>query len=139
MARGSSERRSGGSVSKEQTGEKPEVDKIQVLVDLAVESWRFARLFGRVLMKLDAGEAPRFTNQLRYFQKSLEDRLAAVGLKLVNLEGHPYEPGIAASALNIGEFGPEDRLTVDQMMEPIVMGAAGVVRSGTVTVRKSEQ
>lgn len=126
-------------MSEEQTGEKPEVDKTQVLVDLAVESWRFARLFGRVLTKLDAGEAPRFTNQLRYFQKSLEDRLAAAGLKLVNLEGHPYEPGIAASALNIGDFGPEDRLTIDQMMEPIIMGAAGVVRSGTVTVRRAEQ
>jgi hypothetical protein len=126
-------------VSEVQSGERPEVDKTQILIDLAVESWRFARLFGRVLTKLDASEAPRFTNQLRYYLKNLEDRLATAGLRIVNLEGQPYEPGTAASALNIGDFAPEDRLIIDQMMEPIVMGAEGLVRSGTVMVQKVGQ
>lgn len=126
-------------MSEVQSGERPEVDKTQILIDLAVESWRFARLFGRVLTKLDASEAPRFTNQLRYYLKNLEDRLAIAGLRIVNLEGQPYEPGTAASALNIGDFAPEDRLIIDQMMEPIVMGAEGLVRSGTVMVQKVGQ
>lgn len=39
------------------------------LIDIAVESWRFSRLFGRVVNKLDAGEAGRYVNQLRYFHK----------------------------------------------------------------------
>jgi hypothetical protein len=109
-----------------------------VLVDVAIDGWRLARLFDRMLAKLDAGEAPRFANQLRYYLKRLEERLQDADLKLVNLEGQRYDAGIAASALNIGDFGPDDVLVVEQMLEPIVMGSDGVVRAGTVMLQKVE-
>lgn len=108
----------------------------QSLIDVAVESWRFARLFSRVVNKLDAGEATRYVNQLRYFQKKVEESLEASGLKIVNVEGQPFDPGIAASALNIADFGPDDELLVDQMVEPIIMGAEGLRKQGTVMLRK---
>ena len=106
------------------------------LIDMAVESWRFARLFGRLVSKLDAGEGARYVNQLRYFQKKLEDSLEASGMKIVNVEGQPFDPGMAASAINIGDFGPDDVLLVDQMVEPIIMGAEGLRKQGTVMLRK---
>ena len=56
----------------------------QSLIDIAVESWRFSRLFGKVVSKLDAGESGRYANQLRYFQKKVEESLESSGLKLVN-------------------------------------------------------
>lgn len=108
----------------------------QSLIDVAVESWRFARLFSRVVNKLDAGESTRYVNQLRYFQKKVEESLEASGLKIVNVEGQPFDPGIAASALNIGDFGPDDELLVDQMVEPIIMGPEGLRKQGTVMLRK---
>ena len=106
------------------------------LIDIAVEAWRFSRLFARVVSKLDAGEGSRYVNQLRYFQKKLEESLEASGLKLVNVEGHTFDPGMAASALNIGDFGPDDELLVDQMVEPIIMGPEGLRKQGTVMLRK---
>jgi hypothetical protein len=109
----------------------------RALIDIAVESWRFARLFARVLSKLDAGEAGRYANQLRYFQKKVDESLEAAGMQLVNVEGQPFDPGMAASALNIADFGPDDALLVDQMVEPIVMGPAGLKKQGTVMLRKA--
>lgn len=106
------------------------------LIDMAVEGWRFGRLFQRVISKLDAGESARYVNQLRYFLKRLEDDLAQAGLKLVNLEGMPYDAGAAASPLNAEDFGPDDQLLVDQMVEPIVMGPDGLRRAGVVMLRK---
>lgn len=106
------------------------------LIDMAVESWRFARLFGRLVSKLDAGEGSRYVNQLRYFQKKLEDSLETSGMKIVNVEGQPFDPGMAASAINIGDFGPDDVLLVDQMVEPIIMGSEGLRKQGTVMLRK---
>jgi len=106
------------------------------LIEIAVESWRFAKLFSRVVSKLDAGEGSRYVNQLRYFQKKLEDSLDASGLKLVNVEGQMFDPGIAASALNIGDFGPDDSLLIEQMVEPIIMGPDGLKKQGTVMLRK---
>lgn len=110
----------------------------QSLIEMAVESWRFCRLVTRVIGKLDAGESTRYVNQLRYFQKRVEENLDSNGLKLVNVEGHPYDPGMAASALNLGDFGPDDELFVDQMVEPIVMSSNGLRRQGTVMLRKAE-
>lgn len=102
------------------------------LIDMAVESWRFSRLFARVAGKLDAGESGRYLGQLRYFQKKIEDGLAANGLHLVDVEGQPYDPGMAVSALNLGDFGPDEALAVDQMLEPVIMGPTGLRRAGTV-------
>ena len=45
---------------------------------------------------------------------------------------------MAASALNLGDFGPDDMLLVDQMVEPIIMGPSGLRKQGTVMLRKVE-
>lgn len=111
----------------------------QTLIDMAVESWRFSRLFARVVSKLDAGESGRYLNQMRYFQKKVEESLDANGLKLVNVEGLPYDTGVAASALNLDDFKADDHLIVDQMLEPIVMGPDGLRREGSVMLRKVQQ
>ncbi len=108
------------------------------LIGLTIDSWRFSRLFGRLLTKLDAGESARYVSQYRYFLKRMEDGLEAAGFRLVNVEGQPYDPGIAATALNLGDFGPNDVLLVDQMVEPIIMGATGLIKTGTIMLRKAE-
>src|SRR3546814_14799764 len=79
----------------------------------------------------------RYVNQLRYFQKKLEESLDSSGLRLVNVEGQHYDAGMAASALNLGDFGPDDVLLVDQMVEPIIMGPNGLRKQGTEIGRAS--
>ena len=110
----------------------------QSLIEIAVESWRFSRLFGKVVSKLDAGESGRYVNQLRYFQKKVSESLESNGLKLVNIEGQPYDPGMPVVALNLGDFGPDDVLLVEQMVEPIIMGPNGLRKQGTVMLKKAE-
>lgn len=110
----------------------------RALIDIATESWRFSRLFAKVISKLDAGESNRHLNQLRYFQRKVEESLAAGDLKLVNVEGHPFDPGMAATAINLGDFGPDDALFVEQMLEPIIMGPEGLRKQGTVVLRKAQ-
>ncbi|MGH3626897.1 MAG: hypothetical protein ACRDRL_05575 [Sciscionella sp.] len=52
------------------------------LIDMAIESWRFSRMVARLISKLDAGDGARYMNQLRYFQRKIEEHLEAGGLKL---------------------------------------------------------
>jgi len=108
------------------------------LVDLAVESWRFSKLFGHLLQKLSAGERGRYRGQLSWFQAKLSGALRNAGMRIVNVEGHPFDPGVAATPLNAGGFGADDALIMDRMLEPIVMGSDGLVRMGTVTLKKVE-
>ena len=121
----------GGEVP-EQEESKSGITPDEALLNLAIEGWRFGKLFARMLGKMDVVESPRYANQLRFFLKKVDENLAEVGMRLVSLEGQPFDPGIAASALNLADFGPNDRLFIEQMVEPIVMGVNGLVRPGTV-------
>src|SRR5947209_17457561 len=91
------------------------------IAELAVESWRFAKEYHRLISKLDANEQNRFANKLNYFVQRLQSCLAADGLELVSLEGQAYDVGIAATVLNLEEYSPEDSLVLDQLLEPIIM------------------
>lgn len=106
------------------------------LITIAMEVWRFGKVFERVLLKLDAGEQNRYVGQFRWFIKKIEESLAKTELRIVNVEGHPFDPGIAATPLNIEDFDADDSLVVDQMLEPIIMGKDGILKTGTVTLRK---
>jgi hypothetical protein len=116
-----------------------DIPERKALIDVSIEGWRFARVFGRLISKLDAGEAPRYANQARYFLKKIDDGLEEFGLRIVSLEGQPYDTGMAVSALNIADFGPDDVLFIEQMIEPVVMGPDGLVRGGTAMLAKVTQ
>ena len=91
-----------------------------------------------LLTNLDAGEQNRYRSQFRWFLKKVEEALDQANMRIVNIEGHPFDPGMAATPLNIEEFGTKDNLMVDQMIEPIIMGKEGLIRTGTVILRKVE-
>jgi hypothetical protein len=110
----------------------------EALVEMALECWRFSRLFGKVLRKLDAGEAERYVSQFRYFQKRVEACLEANGLHFVNVEGQPFDPGLAISALNLDDFAPDEHLFVEQMLQPIVMGREGLRKQGAALLGKGK-
>ena len=106
------------------------------LLSIAVEAWRFSRVYERLISKLYAREQKRFLSQFRYFQKQLEDKLSDAGYRLQNLEGQTFDPGIAATAVNQSDFLPEDALIVEQMLEPVILNENGIVKMGKVSLRK---
>jgi len=118
-----------------QTTPSPEVMR-NAVISMAIESWRFGRVFDRLLLKLDAGEQKRYESQFRWFIKKVDEALEQTDLRIVNVEGHAFDPGMAATPLNIEEFDAKHTLMVDQMIEPIIMGKEGLVKAGTVTLRK---
>jgi hypothetical protein len=107
------------------------------LITVVVESWRFSRTVERILTKLDAADAARYQSQLRFYVKRLNEALENANMRIVNLEGQTYEPGMAAAALNIADFEPTDQLLVDQMIEPTIMGADGIRRIGTIMLKRA--
>ena len=55
------------------------------------------------------------------------------------MEGTIYDPGMAITPFNVDEFSPNDKLYVDQMIEPIIMGKEGLVKTGTVILKRVEK
>ncbi len=117
-----------------ETGPNPELkaQEFEDLLALSIESWKFVRLFQRALAKLEPSDQTRFAGQIRFFQRRVDALLESRGLRLESLEGQLFEPGLAATPLNADEFANSgQRLVVAQMIEPVVMGPSGVIRTGT--------
>jgi hypothetical protein len=111
----------------------------KAVVTMAAESWRVVGVCERMMAKLDAGEQNRYKSQLLWFIKKVEEALAAADMKIVNVEGLPFDAGMAATPLNIEEFAPDDKLVVEKMLEPIIMGKEHLEKSGTVILRRVEE
>ncbi len=120
-------------------GENESDRSFAALMDLAIAGWRFQRLFAKALGKLDPVEAARFVNQHRFFARKIDDAIAAVGVRFVSIEGEPFDVGAAVTALNLADFEPGEQVLVDEMIEPIVMRQTGLLRAGTVMLKKAEQ
>ena len=110
----------------------------KAIVDMAVEAWRFRRVFDKAMSKLEAGESSRYIGQLNWFIKKVEAALKTAGLRIVNVEGRPYDIGMALTPLNIDDFEPEDQLLVEQLIEPIIMDDEKVVKTGTAILGRME-
>ena len=108
------------------------------VINLVTESWRFTTVYQRMLANLDVSEHKKYTSQLRWHVKKLEESLEAGGLRIVNVEGHPYDPGMAATPVNIEDFDTGELLVVNRMLEPIIMEGTVLVKTGKVTVRRIE-
>ena len=108
------------------------------LIALAIESWRLSRTFKSLLEKSDITEQRRYSGKILWFNKRLEETLTACELQLVELEDHKFDTGMAAKAINLQDFENHENLIVDQTLEPVIMGAEGVIKRGTVTLRKKE-
>ena len=106
------------------------------LASLAIESWRLSKAFERLLLKSDPMEQRKYKSKLSWFNKKLNEILEEANLKFINLENQKYDTGAAVTAINLNDFQPDDDLEIDQMIEPIVMSNEGILRPGTVVLRK---
>lgn len=103
----------------------------QAIVDMAVEAWRFRRVFNKAMSKLDAGESTRYLSQFNWFVRKVQEALEKANMRIVNIEGQEYDPGQAVVPMNIDDFEEEDILYVDQLIEPIIMKDDRVVKTGS--------
>ena len=111
---------------------------MQSLSEIAVEAWRFQGVFGRMLAQVEPHRAERYANQYAYFQKKVTASLEAAGLRMVSLEGQPFDPGMAVTPINIDDFDTDEGLVIAQMIEPILMEGVSVRRAGAVLLKKVE-
>lgn len=107
-----------------------------IIIKIVTENWRLMKLFIKVSTKLDASETLRFMNQLRYFEKVINDSLEELGFRIENLEGELYDPGMAAIAINIDEFSADDNLFVEQMLEPLILSQDGIKKQAKIKLIK---
>ena len=111
---------------------------LKSIVDIAVEAWRFRRVFEKAMQKMEINDRKKYLSQFAWFTKKIDAALENANLRTVNLKGELYDVGMAVSAVNIDEFEPDDRLFVAQMLEPIIMDSTSIIKIGTVVLGRIE-
>lgn len=109
------------------------------LVTIASELFRVQRVFSKAISKLEMEEQNKYNSQFAWFTKKVMKALDDFGLRIINLDGQHYDPGMAVTPLNIEEFEADDVLYVAQTMEPIIMQNDAVVKTGTVLLGRIEK
>lgn len=112
---------------------------IESIASVASELFRFERVFAKAVSKLDFDEKNKYLSQYTWFSKKVDKALSIADLRLVNIEGQLYDPGMAVTPLNIDDFCLTDVLIVAQMIEPIIMKENAVYRIGTVVLGRIEK
>lgn len=110
----------------------------EAIAQIAVEEWRFRRVFERMVKLLDDKNSQKLKNQYTWFTKRVEMALTTAGFRTVSFENQDYEAGMPVSALNLGDFAPNELLVVEQMIEPVIMVNNEVQKFGTVLLRRRE-
>ena len=108
------------------------------LISIAGELFRFEGVFARILARMPTDEQIKYSSQYSWFSKKVIKALDTAGLRVINLQGKEYDPGMAATPINLDDFGPDDRLYVEQMVEPIIMEQGNVVKTGTILLGRLE-
>lgn len=109
------------------------------LISIASEIFRFERVFEKAVSKLDDWEEQRkYESQHKWFSKKVAKALDDAGVRVISVEGQEYDPGMAVTPLNLGDFGADDILYVEHTLEPIIMQGDVVVKTGTVLLGRKD-
>lgn len=117
---------------------KSEHEKLEdALINIVLESWRFAKSYKDMLSKLDAENYSRYCGRYSYFRKKLDEIINSLNLKLVEIsQGTDYDIGMAVTPINISDFNSDDLLQIEQMLEPIIICDGSIIKTGSVILSK---
>ena len=109
----------------------------KALVDLMVESWRFVSGYDRVISQLPVEKHSRFQSRSRFFRNRLDEIAKEAGFKVSSPEiGSVFDGGLPERPLNADEFGPDLTVVVEQVIEPTLIRADGlIIHTGSVMLR----
>ena len=115
---------------------------LPALVGLCVEHWRLARsLASRPATR--AGEPPHGASPggdaaARHALRRIEDFLKLCELEARNLDGHPFDPGLAVRVVDTIDDSrlAEGKAVIDETLSPVVLWRGAVAKPADVVTRK---
>lgn len=109
------------------------------LTSIASEFFRFQGVFEKAIRRLELDEQNKYLSQYAWFSKKVTKALESANLRIVNLAGQAYDPGMAVTPLNIDEFDENDNLYIQQVIEPIIMRDETIIKPGTVVLGRIDE
>lgn len=106
---------------------------------LVLEMHRLSSLMMTVLGHLGPLDQKKYSSRLAFIGQKIQSIVEGAQLRIVALEGTRFDEGMAVTAINLSDFGSEEELYIDKVVEPLVMSPHGVAHRGIVSVKRREQ
>lgn len=107
--------------------------ELKTISEVLIEDFRFTRSFRSAVDKLFAEEKKKYESAYNFHRIKMEEFAKIFNLRMIFFDGKEYDDGMPVTPLNIGEFGKDDILIVQQTIEPTILTLDGsIVKVGTV-------
>ena len=107
--------------------------ELKTIAEILVEDFRFSRSYLSVVDKLFMEEKKKYESTYNFHHTKIAELAKNFHLRMVFFDGKEYNEGLPVTSLNIDEFGEEERLIVQQTIEPTILTADGqIVKIGIV-------
>ena len=112
------------------------MEVLKDLANLSVEYWRLLRMYERAVKEQAPEKQFKASAQLRYSIKKLHKIMEKNGMRLITYEEKKYTPNLPVTVLNGDDFDDNEKLIIDQTLEPTIIESDQVLMFGKVVVRK---
>ena len=106
------------------------------LARLAVDYWKLLRAFERLVADVSPEQAAKVEAQWRFSSSRLHAVLNEQGLVAASFDGQPYEPNLPVTAINTVEVAGQERLVIEQTIEPAIIDNTKVLLMGKVVLKR---
>ena len=114
------------------------MNALEGLTKLAVEYWRLLKLYERAVMEQPPNKHVKGKSHLHYATRQLKTVTEECGLRIMTYDGQTYTPNLPMTIINADEFNDDDKLFIDQTIEPTVIRNGSILIVGKVILRKGE-
>ena len=114
--------------------------ELKYVADFLVEDYRFRRSYISAVDKLFLEEKKKYESAYNFHVSKVAELSELFHLRIVVFDGKVYDDGMSITPLNADEFEKEDRLVVQQTIEPTIITFDGkIIMTGTVILSAAPQ
>ena len=110
------------------------------ILDLLCETYRYSSLMFKMTkfaVEIQPSNGKRVNGAFNRINKKILEIQDTLGVEIITLSGL-YQPELPVTPLNIDDFEVDDKLVIDEMIEPVIkeQGSSKVLRMGKVMLKK---
>ena len=112
---------------------------LSAVAELLSESWRLNRFTEKLAAQVsDEKLRKKISNQVARFDKKFLQATEVFGVEVVDFTGSEFETGLPVAPINLADFGADEELIVEAMLEPTIKltNSAEIIKRGAAVLRR---
>ena len=111
--------------------------------EFCLELYGFLKVVAKMqerISHLSPEDGKKYSSQISWFLKKADSFFADNSIVFSSANaGDTYDVGLPVTPVNLSDFGTDDELVIDQVVEPTILQNGKVLQKGTVLLKKKAE